>query len=70
MSRGTCNVCGCTDNDCSQCIEASGEACYWIDDTHELCSRCVGKKSDVYNVKVLCDVAGFKALHFQFNINV
>lgn len=40
MSFGTCKLCGCTDNDCSQCIEATGHPCYWIDDTHELCSAC------------------------------
>lgn len=40
MSYGTCKICGCTDNDCRQCIEATGEPCFWVDDTHELCSRC------------------------------
>lgn len=38
--KGVCNVCGCTDNDCSQCVEASGHPCFWIDDTEEICSRC------------------------------
>lgn len=40
MSYGTCKICGCTDNDCSQCIEKTGFPCYWVDDTHELCSAC------------------------------
>lgn len=34
----TCRVCGCTDDDCSQCIKASGEPCHWAED--DLCSRC------------------------------
>lgn len=37
---GTCVKCGCTDNDCSQCIEKQGKPCYWIDIDHLLCSRC------------------------------
>jgi hypothetical protein len=37
---GTCKICGCTDNNCSQCIEKTGEACYWVDCSHEICSRC------------------------------
>ena len=39
--RGHCRVCGCTDNDCTECVLAMGEPCYWIDDSHTLCSRCV-----------------------------
>ena len=34
----TCRVCGCTDDDCSQCIEAAGAPCYWVE--KDLCSRC------------------------------
>lgn len=33
-----CRVCGCTDDDCSQCIEKTGEACHWVED--DLCSAC------------------------------
>ena len=33
-----CRVCGCTDNDCSQCIDAQGYPCYWMEP--DLCSRC------------------------------
>lgn len=33
-----CRKCGCTDDDCSQCIEATGEACHWIE--LDLCSAC------------------------------
>lgn len=35
----TCVSCGCTEDDCSGCIERTGEACYWVDD--DLCSACV-----------------------------
>jgi len=37
----TCRICGCTDDDCRQCIEASGEPCHWVE--ADLCSRCVQK---------------------------
>ena len=34
-----CKTCGCTDEDCRQCIEKTGEACHWV--TEDLCSACV-----------------------------
>lgn len=34
----TCRVCGCTDDDCRQCIEKTGEPCYWVEP--DLCSAC------------------------------
>ncbi len=36
---GACRVCGCTDDDCEQCVEKTGQACYWIEPG--LCSACV-----------------------------
>jgi hypothetical protein len=33
-----CRVCGCTDYDCHQCIEKTGQPCYWVED--DLCSAC------------------------------
>lgn len=33
-----CRVCGCTDDDCRQCIERTGEPCYWVQ--KNLCSAC------------------------------
>lgn len=33
-----CRVCGCTDEDCSQCIQATGMPCAWVEE--DLCSRC------------------------------
>jgi hypothetical protein len=33
-----CRVCGCTDNDCRQCIEKTGTPCHWVGPN--LCSAC------------------------------
>lgn len=33
-----CRTCGCTDDDCRQCIEKTGQACHWI--AEDLCSAC------------------------------
>ena len=33
-----CRVCGCTDDNCAQCVEKTGEPCYWIE--LDLCSAC------------------------------
>jgi hypothetical protein len=37
---GTCRICGCTDADCRQCVEKTGEPCHWVEE--DLCSACVG----------------------------
>lgn len=36
----TCRVCGCTDEDCSKCIEKTGHPCSWLEP--DLCSACIG----------------------------
>lgn len=33
-----CRVCACFDEDCSGCVERTGEPCSWVDPT--LCSAC------------------------------
>lgn len=33
-----CRVCGCTDDDCRQCIERTGKPCSWVEP--DLCSAC------------------------------
>jgi hypothetical protein len=38
MTAGVCRVCGCTDDDCSGCVERTGEPCYWVES--DLCSAC------------------------------
>ena len=35
---GVCKVCGCTDND--PCFHPDWGMCWWVDETHELCSHC------------------------------
>lgn len=40
LLRGICQFCGCTDIDCSQCVAAQGDPCYWVDRDHTICSRC------------------------------
>lgn len=34
-----CRICGCTDADCSQCVEKTGAPCSWV--AGDLCSACV-----------------------------
>jgi len=34
----TCRVCGCTDDNCSQCIEKTGKSCDWVEE--DLCGLC------------------------------
>jgi ParB/RepB/Spo0J family partition protein len=38
---GVCRICGCTELNCPQCIEAAGEACQWADGSRTICTRCV-----------------------------
>lgn len=33
-----CRACGCTDNDCSGCVERTGAPCFWVEP--DLCSAC------------------------------
>ncbi|HXS55773.1 MAG TPA: PRTRC system protein E [Hanamia sp.] len=35
----TCRICGCTDDNCIQCIEKTGSPCHWIEG--DLCSACL-----------------------------
>lgn len=35
----TCRICGCTDEDCTQCVEKTGRPCSWV--SEDLCSACV-----------------------------
>lgn len=36
-----CKICGCTDEDCRQCIEKTGHPCHWV--APNLCSACEGE---------------------------
>lgn len=46
----TCRVCGCTDNDCRQCIKKTGVPCYWVE--KDLCSACITEANDESLVKL------------------
>lgn len=47
----TCRSCGCTDNDCSGCIERTGRPCFWVD--ADLCSASVGTSEGLGCVTVI-----------------
>ena len=34
----SCRACGCTDADCTGCVERSEQPCYWVGP--DLCSAC------------------------------
>ena len=34
----SCRVCGCTEEDCSECVERTGRPCHWV--AWDLCSAC------------------------------
>lgn len=36
-----CRRCGCTDDDCRQCVEKTGSPCHWVES--DLCSACAGE---------------------------
>lgn len=44
VRKKICRVCGCTDLDCRQCVEAQGTPCVWVDGQRNsdgpICSRC------------------------------
>lgn len=42
MPYGVCRICGCTDND--PCYNPMHGNCWWVDETHELCSHCADEK--------------------------
>jgi ParB/RepB/Spo0J family partition protein len=39
-----CRVCGCTAEDCWQCVEKLGHPCDWVGD-QDLCTACVGEEA-------------------------
>lgn len=39
-AAGICRACGCTDDDCSGCIERTGAPCSWT--APDFCSACAG----------------------------
>ncbi|MEO6610714.1 MAG: hypothetical protein ABIT05_01235 [Chitinophagaceae bacterium] len=41
VKERTCRVCGCTQDNCQQCIDKTGGPCHWVEE--DLCSACVDK---------------------------
>ena len=37
-----CRVCGCTNDNCAQCVAATGQPCHWV--APYLCSRCAAEQ--------------------------
>lgn len=37
---GVCRVCGCTENNCTECVEKTGSPCHWVNTEKTLCSAC------------------------------
>jgi len=55
-----CRVCGCTDDDCRQCIAKTGSPCYWIEP--DLCSACSPARVArlTYNRREACFALGIR----------
>jgi hypothetical protein len=39
---GECMLCGCREDDCSECIQKTGEPCFWVNQECTICSACLG----------------------------
>jgi chromosome partitioning protein len=75
-----CRVCGCTDGDCRQCVEKTGNPCFWVED--DLCSACkttvvsfmsikggTGKSTIVINLAKCLAAAGKRVLAADSDLN-
>lgn len=51
-----CRLCGCTAEDCSQCIKKTGEPCHWVE--FDLCSACVEEKKPTNKAKAAKGITG------------
>lgn len=47
LITGICQICGCTEYDCRQCIEKTGEPCSWTDETEMMCTACQENLTDI-----------------------
>lgn len=43
-----CRICGCTDDNCKQCIERTGKACHWVE--ADMCSACSENRDKVQSL--------------------
>lgn len=41
----TCRECGCTEDNCDECLEKTGVPCHWVED--DLCSACADEEPEV-----------------------
>jgi ParB/RepB/Spo0J family partition protein len=59
---GTCRICGCTEENCTQCVEKTGKPCTWVDREKTLCSACEAeaKKGD-QRVKIAESISNIEA---------
>lgn len=46
-----CRVCGCTQDNCEQCIKKTGQPCSWVEE--DLCSACAPAKVEEPEIKVV-----------------
>ena len=53
-----CRICGCSDDDCLECIECTGEPCRWVED--DLCSACAAERE----ADIICSNCGKKMYFF------
>lgn len=37
---GQCKRCGCTEDNCLQCVLKTGLPCFWVNPERDLCSAC------------------------------
>jgi ParB/RepB/Spo0J family partition protein len=55
---GVCRVCGCTEENCTQCMEKTGNPCHWVDEEKTLCSACAdNEKKEDRRVKITDDIS-------------
>ena len=47
MKDRICFICGCTDFNCTNCVEKTGKPCHWISDEHNICSDCLHTALDL-----------------------
>lgn len=60
-AKGLCRICGCSEDNCSQCIQRTGRPCSWV--AENLCSAC---KETAAVIDAAADVATlFEALGCQ-----
>lgn len=56
-----CRICGCTDDNCSQCVEKTGEPCFWVE--ADLCSACRHVMTRAIMDKLQCATPGCTEKH-------